>query len=182
MMIAKTLRRASNLVRAHFSALALAVVILCTLAVFAASPRPRSVGEALAPPTVLERKPLAAYVVLHPKDCSSNLDFLRVFGRPKFRSTISITALVNGPVTETGRANATRQLRELTGSNNNLRPLSSEAANALSALGYRATPFVVVVDSNHQVRFATSVPNTFEALQSLERLLVELARTVAESE
>lgn len=53
------------------------------------------------------------------------------------------------------------------------------APPALAALGYRTTPFLVVLDVHGQVPFAAPVPTSFEASRSFERRLFELTRTPA---
>lgn len=163
--------RTATYVRRYWRVSAPLVVVLCTAGLLVANPRPKALGLVLPVPEV--ETAFRAYVFFQPIDCSGNLEFMRVFARPKFRSSIGVTGMLSPSIAEDERVDAKRRFRDLTGSPAVLSS-SREVAAALVALGYRTTPFVVVLDEHGQVRLAASVPVSFEAGQNFERQLAEL--------
>jgi hypothetical protein len=165
-------REAMTYVRRYWGVAAPIAVALCTAALLFANPRPKALASVLPAPE--PGAPFRAYVFFQPVDCSGNLEFLRVFARPKFRSSVAVTGMLPPGTAANEKVDATRRFGDLTGSPVVLSS-SGEIAAALVSLGYRATPFVVVVDEEGQVRLAASVPLSFEASRTFERQLAELA-------
>jgi hypothetical protein len=163
-------------IRRYWAVLAPLVVLLCTAAVLTTSSKPQALGEVLPP--LSGPSPFRAYVFFQPADCASNLEFLRILARPKFQSTVAVAGMLTGADDDRVKDHATRRFSDLTGRDVVLSPTRKVAA-ALAALGYRTTPFLVVLDVHGQVRFAASVPTSFEASRSFERQLFELTRTPA---
>lgn len=162
----------SSRVRRYWLAAAPLMVILCTAGLVIAKPATRPLGAVL--PASGPATPFRAYVFFQPIDCSGNMEFLRVFARPRFRSHVSVTGMLVPGVTADDKRDATRRFRNLTGSSV-VEGASRETRAALRALGYLQTPFVVVLDEQGQVRLATPVPASFEASRTFERQLAELA-------
>jgi hypothetical protein len=159
-------------VRRHWSVAAPLGVLLCTAGLVIASPQPTSLGAVLPKPA--QGAPFRAYVFFQPVDCSGNLEFLRILARPKFRAAIAVTGMLAPGTRVDEEADAKRRFGALTGGGVVI-PSSRQVAAALVPLGYRTTPFVVVLDREGQVRLATSVPQSFEASRGFERQLAELA-------
>lgn len=164
--------RVTTCVRRYRGFAAPLVVALCTGVLVLAQSTPKALASVLPPPESAAH--FRAYIFFQPVDCSGNLEFLRVLARPKFRSSVAVIGMLAPGTAAEEAADATRRFHQLTGSNAVLAS-SREVDAALIPLGYRQTPFVVVVDANGQVRFATSVPSSFEASRSFERQLAELA-------
>lgn len=158
----------------HRSAAAPAVVLLCTAILLAGTPRSGPLGALLPVPPGAQ--PYHAYVFFQPADCATNLEFLRIFARPRFRSTVSVTGMLSGSTSTEATVNATHRFTDLTGRGSVLSP-SRKTAGALVALGYRTTPFVIILDPSGRVRLASAVPTSFEASRQFEKQLLELTRT-----
>lgn len=159
-------------VRRSWGVAAPLVVVLCTVGLLIANPKPEALHAVLPAPE--STTPFRAYIFFQPMDCSGNLEFLRVFARPKFRSSIAVTGMLSPGTAADQKAEAIRRFGDLTGSRAVLSS-SREVAAALVALGYRTTPFVVVLDGQGHVRLATPVPQSFEASRNLDRQLADLA-------
>lgn len=153
------------------------VVMLCTAGIVVASPKPRALGEVL-PVSAGPPPPFHAYVFFQPADCSANLEFLRVLARPRFRHTMAVTGIITQTTDADEKAISARRFRNLVG--RGTVDFSSRKVNAaMVALGYRETPFIVVLDLHGQVRFGAEVPTSYEASRGFERQLAELTHTPA---
>lgn len=153
------------------------IVMLCTAGIVVTSPKPRALDEVL-PVSASSSSPLHAYVFFQPADCSANLEFLRVLARPRFRSTVAVTGMISRSTGAGEKAISARRFRDLTG-RGVVRSSSQKVDAAMVALGYRTTPFIVVLDLHGQVRFAAQVPTSYEASRGFERQLAELTREPA---
>ena len=168
----KTQRSASlSFVLRHRAFAAPAVVVLCTLMLLVGGARYRPIASLLPEPS--GRQPYRAYVFFQPADCAGNLEFLRILARPKFRSTVAVIGILSGSTSAGEAAGAAQKFRDLTGRATVL-PSPRKATSALTALGYRKTPFVIVLDPSGQVRLASAVPGSFEESRRFERQLLEL--------
>ena len=155
------------------------IVLVCTVLVLS-SGTPEPIGSSLPVVGIDGTGAFRAYVVVQPADCTSNLEFARVFAPEKFRRRLPVTGLVTGrAVAQDDLLTAQRKFEEFAGTDHVI-PLSRKSAGALAGLGFTRTPFLVIVDSESRVRFASEPPRTFEGLRAFDQLLTIMTRSPAE--
>jgi hypothetical protein len=134
--------------------------------------------------------PLDAYLVTSVHDCASNLDALDLLARDAIAPRIRLAAALVVPARHHGDSRATdratradedalRSVREAIAARGlpvpSVRPLDAPTALLLRRIGYRTTPFLVVVDSAGTLRFATPPALTFAGYRGLARTLTAIA-------
>jgi len=140
-----------------------------------AGPRPTT------PPTRLE-----AYLITSARDCSSNLGALDLLARDAIAPRIRLAAALvveprqhdDAPATRPDSA-ALRTVREAVTARGlaapAVRALDPATALLLRRIGYRSTPFLVVLDSAGALRLAAPPPLSFDDYRHLARTLDVLA-------
>lgn len=94
-----------------------------------------------------------AYVVMQAGDCTSNLEFLQIFDRPELRERFGVSGLVvESSVDEARALLAERQIRLP------VKRMRSSLASQSRLLGYRKTPFIVVINKGGVVRYTAPAP------------------------
>lgn len=142
--------------------LAAGMTSVVVLAAFSAL-RPRGSVPAISsllPPrsTVTAAQRFSAVVVAQPADCDGNLGFFAVFERPSLAGRIdSHHVLIQGtaPDTVALRNRLPRALRRA-----RIELLADSHRALLHALGYRATPLLLLFDREQRLRYAGVVPMT----------------------
>ena len=140
------------------------------------------------PPTARDSapSPLEAYLVTSVRDCASNLGALDLLAREAIAPRIHLAAaLVVVPRQhDDARAphadsSAIRTVREAIAARGlpmpEVRPLEPATALLLRRIGYRSTPFLVVLDSAGALRFATPPSLSFADYRHLAHTLAALA-------
>jgi hypothetical protein len=124
------------------------------------------------PPARGAHAPLYAYAVLQLGDCTSNLSFLSIFRRPPVMRGIRLAGLLlagSGSVAAAERALGPALAAV------GVRAIDRRTEATLLALGHRATPFLVVLDSTGVVAFSAGAPESPEGQITLGRILQQLA-------
>ncbi len=155
--------------------IAVLLLLACTAAVLVFNTRPRPLGPVLgsAHPAPADHNAFRAYVVLQSEDCDSNLEFLRVFSRPKFRSRISVVGVVTG-TDSPGETATAAQLMAAQHSSIEVIEITREIARALTPLGFETTPFLVLLDPQGKVRLATPAPQGYDATRDFDVILEKM--------
>ena len=194
---------ASGRRRAARRAIALAVLAaVVALAALAGAPRPTrhllapDPAPPLAallrgdrrPPTAGDSAPapLDAYLVTSVRDCASNLGALDLLAREAIAPRIRLAAALVVVPRQLGDARAThtdssaiRTVREAIAARGlpipEVRALDPATALLLRRIGYRSTPFLVVLDSAGALRFAMPPSLSFTDYRHLAHTLAALA-------
>ncbi len=127
----------------------LAVIALAVLFLAMTSRTGPTIAGGLGLPTPDPTRPLTAVAVLQEADCEGTVDFLRAFRRDALRG-YRVVVLVPDRDPDA----VERRLVDRVG------PVVVEHAGrrtvrALRSLGYRRTPFLVVLDAEGRIRFST---------------------------
>lgn len=114
-----------------------------------------------------------AWIVVQPEDCESNLSLLGLLARPLVARGIPRVELrlIGGPADTVG-------LRERLGpdaASLGLGVVSHRSVRPLRFLGFRRTPFLIVLDGEGQVRLAVESPRAAEDFVRLGAVLTALA-------
>ena len=112
-----------------------------------------------------------AFVVFQSADCDARLDFLTIFRRPKLAS-FSVTGLFVGTREEEEEARDFLSARQ---PHTSVRRIDRGTARALQSIGYRLTPFLILVDADQRVRLAAPLPRTDDEYMQLVTLLEALS-------
>jgi hypothetical protein len=149
------------------------VVLACTILLLFKATRTESLGHLLGDGDTHNATMYQSYVVLQPGDCTSNLEFLHLFSRPKIRSQVRIGAVVVGDGQAVKRA---KEALARQGFDLPVQPLSNRIARALTPLGYSETPFLIVLDTARRVRVATTAPAGYDDLSRFEAILEQVVQ------
>lgn len=160
--------RARDMIHA---ALAVAVVV-SALAVAWQGRRAEPLGADLSPEG--ERARPTVYVLFQAADCDSRLSFVDVLRRPSL-SRLDVAGVVLGSAAELDRA--TVALRRA-GTKLRLRLGRRADRESAARLGYRETPFLVVIDGSRRVRLTAPLPRTDRERTTLASALESLASTL----
>lgn len=121
----------------------------------------------------------SAVVVAQPADCDGNLGFFAVFERPSLADHITThRVLVQGTGRDTValRNRLPRALRQA-----RIELLAESHRTLLHALGYRATPLLLLFDRERRLRYAGMVPMTSAEravqLATITPLVTEVTRS-----
>lgn len=135
-----------------------------------------------------DHAPLEAYLVTSSRDCASNLGALDLLARETIAPRIRLVAALVTPSrhhgdrhTSVADSTALRIVRETVAAHDLpmpppiIRTLDAPTEGLLRAIGYRSTPFLVVLDSAGRLRFGASSSRSFAEYQELTRALTALA-------
>lgn len=147
---------------------ATALVAAGTAAAALATRPPPSLAETVRGAVPDSAGGFRAYVVFQAEDCSSNLAFTRVFGRPALRGVALVGVLAGAATEDVGSAFGQ------TAGRGTVVPVTRRSGRALSVLGFRQTPFLVLVDSTNAVRYAAAAPQGFDEIEALDATLRRL--------
>jgi hypothetical protein len=148
-------------------------VMLCTGALLA-----RPAGDAPPLAAALPRldgdaRDYDAYLVVQADDCASSLKMLTLFERPPVKARVGLAQLLL--VGTAGDLVRARRLLGGTGTGAPIRLADERVRRALGAVGYRATPFVVVTDRSGAVKLTAQAPATPEEYVAFGHLFASLA-------
>jgi hypothetical protein len=160
---------------------ALTALIGCTGALLARPTAPTSLGEALrvAAKSGGARHARAAahdydaHLVVRLDDCDGNVHALRFLRRSAVRERVHFAdVLLVG--SESDLVAARRRLGDAP-DGTPIRRADDRTTSALRALGFRATPFVVIADHSGALKMALQLPASVEEMAAFARLLPHLA-------
>jgi hypothetical protein len=98
---------------------------------------------------------LRALVVFQVRDCETPRPWLRVFDEPGIRDHVVVSGVVVGRDAELGEA---ARRMEAVYRRIPMRLAGRPGARVLWHLGYRTTPYIVLLDAEGRVRFASAAP------------------------
>jgi len=162
----------SSRVRPELAACAIiTAVMLCTGALLA-----RPAGDAPPLAAALPRpdgdgRDYDAHLVLQADDCASGLKVLTLFERAPVKARVGLAQLL---LVGTER-DLVRARRRLDGAGAPIRLADERVRRALGAVGYRATPFVVLTDRAGAVKLTAQAPATAEEYVAFGYLFASLA-------
>lgn len=118
--------------------------------------------------------PLSVVAVFQARDCDSNLQVLQLFRRPELRRGFRAYAVLLPTGAEDGAAMVRfrEQFPEVP-----IRIGTSAELRSLTPLGYRQTPYFVVLDREARVRFGAPSPPDPESYLRLARTLGAVAQS-----
>lgn len=132
------------------------IVLACTGFVRYQNTPNRSLGDIVGVPRQ-EGPELLAVAVFQLADCTEAGDFLRVFSDEEYNSSFEVRGIVVGSGDDLQRA-AARLGSDL--ESISLRRAGRRDMLALDALGYDATPYVLIVDRAGRLRWTGGPPQT----------------------
>jgi hypothetical protein len=118
-------------------------------------------------------------LVFQVRDCESPRPWLRVFDEPGIRERVAVSGVVLGGGVKEGEA---AERIEAVYRRIPLRAAGRAGARTLWWLGYRSTPYVIILDSDGRVRLATPAPMSDEQADQLRRAIRHLIATPQRSE
>lgn len=121
----------------------------------------------LPPADAGARTPYRLVVVLGPGDCEGGLAFIHLASRQRFRNTLSVTGVLVGTRAETRVAQQRLRARGFD------LPLSARPGGLRAAgpIGYRSTPYLLLVDEEGRVRFAADLPSVPAEMREIEQAI-----------
>ena len=154
--------------------LVLVTVLACTAYVAYVRAQPRELAALMPRLERAEARLFRAVVVLQTKDCDGRIDFMHAFSRPALKDAFSTGALVIG-----GPADATAAAQSLRARGLGI-PVSAVRQDQHPGrfLGYRQTPYLLVLDRQDRLRLAVPGPSSTLELLALEREAEGLLQSV----
>ena len=106
-------------------------------------------------------------VVLGPGDCESGLGFIHLASQRRFRNMLSVTGILVGSPADTRIAQQRLRARGYA------IPLHARSSGPRAAepIGYRSTPYLLLLDESGRVRFAADVPVHGREMRAIEQAI-----------